>query len=78
MYILRDKEGKPTDWGEGKLKKEILTPVKDAIGGDKLSELVANADGAVVAVSLGIRRRKDKETGEIREENIIHSLAVAQ
>lgn len=77
FYILRDKDGKVTDWGEGLLKKEIFTPIREAMGGDKFSELLNNTDGAVVAGSLGIRKRKDKETGEIREENTILSIVVA-
>lgn len=77
-YILVTKDGKRNAISEGQLKSEILQPLKEVFGGEKTSEILHNGDGCVMALTLGIRKRKNKETGEVQSENTIKASAVAQ
>lgn len=66
----KDKDGKikVNEFGEG-LIKQIVQSLQDAFPGEKNGEILRNADGASVAVTFGVEKRKDKETGEIRENS---------
>lgn len=78
LYILRNKDGERLEFSEGLLKKDILTPLKEVFGGDKISEILENGDGAEVAVTFGIRKSKAKDGGDPIENNTIRALAIQQ
>lgn len=77
-YILAKKDGDRNTFGEGQLKDQILLPLREVFtpASGKISDLLAEADGCQVMVTLGIRRRKNKETGEIIPENVLKAMVV--
>jgi len=75
-YLMRKKDGSKNEISEGQLKQEILTPLKEVFGGNTIKEILHNGDGCSMICTLGIRRRKDKETKEIRSENTIKASIV--
>lgn len=78
LYILRNKEGKPIEFQEGLLKRDILNPLREVTGGDKISEILENGDGNVVAVTFGLKKRKTEPGEDPIWDNVIKALAVQQ
>lgn len=76
LYILRKKDGERNTMAEGFLKRDLIAPFSEALGGDKVSEILANADGCPVIVTFGVRKRKNKDTGDVYSENVIKALVV--
>jgi len=62
------KEGKKNEFGEGTIKM-IVNGLRETHGGNSNGETLANAQGSIVGATFKIRRQKDKETKEIRENN---------
>lgn len=78
VYIMVKKDGDPNAMGQGQLKEQILTPLKEVYGGDKISEILGAADGSSVICTFSIRRRKNKETGDIIHENQLKAMVVEE
>lgn len=72
---LSGKTGERSEYGEGQLKMTLLAvqPMYPEAANNK--ELILAANGTRLAITLEERKRKDKETGEIREENRLVAVA---
>lgn len=75
-YVLRKKDGERNTIGEGQLKAQILSPLQEAFGGQKTSEILRAGDGCSVIATLAVRHYKSKETGERLSSNTIKALVV--
>lgn len=58
LFMFFTKDGKPNEMGQGQFK-EIIAALKPVVGGDKNSEVMANAKGAMVAITTGVRQDKN-------------------
>lgn len=65
------KEIKKSDRGEG-LTKIVVLGLKDEFGGSSNRETLEAGNGAMVGVTIGVERRKDKDVpGKINENNVL-------
>lgn len=78
LYILKNKEGKPIEFQEGLLKKDILRPLMEVTGGERVSEILENGDGSIVAVTFGVKKRKTEPGEDPIWDNVIRAMAVQQ
>lgn len=62
------KDGDKSEFGEGMVKM-IVAGLKEVFGGNTNGETLAQAQDGMVALTINSRKRKDKDTGEVKEEN---------
>lgn len=63
-------------FGEGIIKL-ICQGLKDAFPGANTKEILEQSNGAIVAATFKVTKRKDKDTGEVREQNELVSVIAA-
>lgn len=79
--LYKDKESgeiKRSDRGEG-ITKLVVMGLQETVGGSNNRETLEAGNGSLVAVTIGIEKRKDKDTGEIKENNkLVAVLGLAE
>jgi len=69
--FLSNKAGERSEFGEGQLKMTLVAVQGMYPEAKNNGELIVQANGTRLAITVEVKKRKDKDTQEIREENRI-------